>query len=76
MIDPDAIDYSCIGCAYMNRDREGGRWCSSPQLLHFLGHSLRCVWERDKVIASARANDPTIRKCGPAALNFQQKEQF
>lgn len=76
MIDTDAIDYTCIDCAFMRRDKEGGRWCSSPQILNYQGRSIRCVWERDKVQASARAHDPTIRKCGPSAENFAMKEQF
>lgn len=76
MADLDRIDATCVDCAYMNRDREGGRWCRSPQLLTYTGHTLRCVWERDAVISSDRGADPTIRKCGPQDLNYKMKEAY
>eukprot|EP01034_Spumella_vulgaris_P011799 gene11799-15012_t len=40
-------DALCRDCAHMHPDRDGGRWCSSPQILKATGHSIRCVWERD-----------------------------
>lgn len=72
----DGIDLTCIDCAHMHRDREGGRWCQSPQIIAFLGNSLRCVWERDSVPSSERGPDPSIRKCGPNARNFKLKEAW
>jgi hypothetical protein len=67
----DRIDASCADCAFMHRDRDGGRWCSSPQLLRAMGHSQRCVWERDGVRDQSRAGDTA--KCGREAVNFKRR---
>lgn len=67
-------DFLCGDCAHMHRDRDGGRWCSSPQVLKGLGHSIRCVWERDDVRAEDRSHDEGTGKCGSKALNFRRRE--
>lgn len=76
MIQPDAstIDYTCRDCAHMHRDKDGGRWCSSPQILKHMGHSIRCVWERDHIIEGERSRFTDTAKCGPKSVNFKRRE--
>jgi len=68
------LDESCRDCAFMSRDRDGGRWCSSPQALKGLGYSIRCVWERDDVRDNERSHPAGTGKCGSRALNFKRRE--
>ncbi len=68
------IDTACRNCAHMHPDRDGGRWCSSPQVLRHLGHSIRCVWEKDAVGAADRSRFTETQKCGPQSLNYKPRE--
>jgi len=68
----DGIDATCTDCEYMHRDRDGGRWCSSPQLLRSYGYSMRCIWERDHVKDPLRQT-PADQKCGPNAINWKRR---
>lgn len=72
----DVSDDSCRDCAHMHRDRDGARWCSSPQILKALGHSIRCVWERDHAPEPDRSHPAGTGKCGPMALNFKRRESY
>lgn len=67
-------DSQCRDCAHMHPDRDGGRWCSSPQILKHLGHSIRCVWERDNTVEKGRSHEAGTGKCGPQAANFTLRE--
>lgn len=67
-------DNMCRDCEFMHPDREGGRWCSSPQILAFQGHSIRCVWERDNAPEPERSHANGTGKCGPQHLNFKRRE--
>lgn len=67
-------DSLCRDCEYMHPDRDGGRWCSSPQILKHLGKSIRCVWERDNAPEPERSHDDGTGKCGQQALNFKRRE--
>ena len=65
-------DADCRNCAHMHPDRDGGRWCSSPQILKARGHSIRCIWERDYVSEPLR-NTPETQKCGTNFINFVRR---
>lgn len=70
----DANDSGCRDCAHMNYDRDGARWCSSPQAIKGIGHSIRCVWERDHYVDHQRDAEKATRKCGPSLRNFVRRE--
>lgn len=72
----ETSDHLCRDCEYMHPDREGGRWCSSPQALKGLGHSIRCVWERDQHVELDRSHANGTGKCGPRALNYKKREGY
>jgi len=67
-------DAACRNCAHMHPDKDGGRWCSSPQVLKHLGHSIRCVWEKDSVAAPDRSKFTGTEKCGPESKNWKPRE--
>lgn len=69
-------DSMCRDCEHMHPDREGGRWCSSPQLLKFYGRSVRCVWERDNAPEPERSHEDGTGKCGQEGKNFKRKEAY
>ena len=68
-------DALCRNCAHMHPDRDGGRWCSSPQVLRHMGHSIRCVWEKDAVGAADRSRFTETQKCGPESKNWKLREE-
>lgn len=67
-------DADCRNCAHMHPDRDGGRWCSSPQILKARGHSIRCIWERDQTREPGRIMDEGTAKCGASAINYKPRE--
>jgi len=72
----DSNDHLCRDCEHMHPDRDGARWCSAPQVLSSLGHSIRCVWERDNAPEPERSHSAGTGKCGPKALNFKRREAY